>query len=209
MARPRRRPSSRWPSRRPRTRARSMPAPEMPLSLPRRGAKGSAAKSTRDLTEHVWAGAEIKLTLKAVDDAGHEARSETKTIVLPERPFSNPLARAVIEQRRILALDANQKRRVLDLMDAITLRPEDTFDNMSHYLALMSARTRLQDGRERRRAARRRLLSLADRARHRGRRPVGRREAASPGAASAEGCARTRRQRRGNRQAHEGAAPRR
>jgi uncharacterized protein (TIGR02302 family) len=120
------------------------PGPEMPLSLPRRGANGSAAKSTRDLTEHVWAGAEIKLTLKAVDDAGHEARSETKTMVLPDRPFSNPLARAVIEQRRILALDANQKRRVLDLMDAITLRPQDTFDNMSHYLVLMSARSRLK-----------------------------------------------------------------
>ncbi len=119
-------------------------APEMPLSLPRRGAKAPTAKSTRDLTEHVWAGAETKLTLKAVDDAGHEARSETKTFILPERPFSNPLARAVIEQRRILALDANQKRRVLDLMDAITLRPDATFDNMSHYLVLISARTRLQ-----------------------------------------------------------------
>ena len=119
-------------------------APEMPLSLPRRGAKAPTAKSTRDLTEHVWAGVKAKLTLKAVDDAGHEARSETKTIVLPERPFSNPLARAVIEQRRLLALDANQKRHVLDLMDAITLRPEATFDNMSHYLVLMSARSRLQ-----------------------------------------------------------------
>ena len=58
-----------------------MRAPEMPLALPRRGAQAPAAKSTRDLTEHVWAGAEIKLTLKAVDDAGHEARSETKTFV--------------------------------------------------------------------------------------------------------------------------------
>ena len=114
-------------------------APEMPLALPRRGGKDTAAKTTRDLTEHVWAGATVKLTLKAVDDAGQEATSETKTIVLPERPFSNPLARAVIEQRRMLALDANQKRHVLDLMDAITLRPEDTFDNMSHYLGIMSA----------------------------------------------------------------------
>ena len=36
----------------------------------------------------------------AADDAGQEARSETKTIVLPERPFTNPLARAVVEQRK-------------------------------------------------------------------------------------------------------------
>jgi uncharacterized protein (TIGR02302 family) len=118
--------------------------PEMPLSLPRRGAAKKPVKATRDLTEHVWAGASVKLTLHATDDAGQEAQSETKTIILPEKPFTNPLARAVIEQRRLLALDANAKPRVLELMDAITLRPEDTIDNLSHYLALMSARTRLQ-----------------------------------------------------------------
>ncbi|TIR78327.1 MAG: TIGR02302 family protein, partial [Mesorhizobium sp.] len=118
--------------------------PDMPLTLPRRGGKANAAKTTKDLTEHVWAGSTIKLTLTATDDAGHTATSETRTLVMPERPFSNPLARAVIEQRRLLALDANAKPRVLDLMDAITLRPEDTFDNMSHYLAIMSARSRLK-----------------------------------------------------------------
>ncbi|TIS91026.1 TIGR02302 family protein [Mesorhizobium sp.] len=116
--------------------------PDMPLALPRRG--GKAAKTSKDLTEHAWAGGNIRLTLVATDDAGHTATSETKTLVMPERPFSNPLARAVIEQRRMLALDANAKPRVLDLMDAITLRPEDTFDNMTHYLAIMSARSRLK-----------------------------------------------------------------
>ena len=118
--------------------------PDLPLVLPRRGGKGNAAKTSKDLTEHVWAGSNIKLTLVATDDAGHTASSETKTLVMPERPFSNPLARAVIEQRRMLALDANAKPRVLDLMDAITLRPEDTFDNMAHYLAIMSAHSRLK-----------------------------------------------------------------
>ncbi|TPK81401.1 TIGR02302 family protein [Mesorhizobium sp. B2-4-17] len=118
--------------------------PDMPLTLPRRGGKSNAAKTTKDLTEHVWAGSSIKLTLVATDDAGHTASSETKTLVMPERPFTNPLARAVIEQRRLLALDTNAKPHVLDLIDAITLRPEDTFDTMSHYLAIMSARSRLK-----------------------------------------------------------------
>ncbi|MBN9275530.1 MAG: TIGR02302 family protein, partial [Mesorhizobium sp.] len=120
------------------------PAPEMPLALPRRGGKTKAARTTKDLTEHVWAGSTVRLTLEATDDAGQVARSETKTLTMPERPFTNPLARAVIEQRRLLALDANARPRVLDLMDAITLRPEDTFDNMAHYLAIMSARSRLK-----------------------------------------------------------------
>ncbi|MDX8435373.1 TIGR02302 family protein [Mesorhizobium abyssinicae] len=118
--------------------------PDMPLALPRRGGKGNAAKTSKDLTEHVWSGGSIKLTLTATDDAGHTATSETKTLVMPERPFANPLARAVIEQRRMLGLDANSKPRVLELIDAITLRPEDTFDNMAHYLAIMSARSRLK-----------------------------------------------------------------
>ncbi|RWD27160.1 TIGR02302 family protein, partial [Mesorhizobium sp.] len=118
--------------------------PDMPLAVPRRGGKGNAAKTSKDLTEHVWSGGSIKLTLTATDDAGHTATSETKTLMMPERPFANPLARAVIEQRRMLGLDANSKPRVLELMDAITLRPEDTFDNMAHYLAIMSARSRLK-----------------------------------------------------------------
>ena len=118
-------------------------APEMALSLPRRGGKQNGAKTSKDLTEHPWAGIDAAIRLSATDDAGQEAFSGEKRLVLPERPFSNPLARALIEQRRILALDAWRRPRVLDLMDAITLRPEDTFDNVSHYLAIRSARTRL------------------------------------------------------------------
>src|SRR5690606_1101880 len=69
--------------------------------------------------------------------------SEEKRLVLPERAFSNPLARAVIEQRRVLALDAHMKPRVLDMMDALLLWPEETIDNASHFLVLSSARSRL------------------------------------------------------------------
>ncbi|HVW56341.1 MAG TPA: TIGR02302 family protein [Rhizobiaceae bacterium] len=119
-------------------------APDLPLVLPSRDAKNHAARTSKDLTDHPWAGTLVHITLTAKDAAGHEARSETKTMILPERPFTNPLARALVEQRRILALDANGKPRVLDMMDAVTLRPEDTFPNMGQYLAIMSARSRLQ-----------------------------------------------------------------
>ncbi|MBX3568783.1 MAG: TIGR02302 family protein [Rhizobiaceae bacterium] len=120
------------------------PPPEMPLSLPRRGAAPAPAKSSRDLTEHVWSGSRIRLTLVATDDAGQEARSETRTIILPERPFTNPLARAVVELRKIFSLDANERKHVVELIEAITLRPEDTIANLSHYLGLMAGRTKLQ-----------------------------------------------------------------
>ena len=118
--------------------------PEMPLSLPRRGATDTTARTVRDLTQHPWAGSRVALTLSVKDAAGQEGRTGTREIVLPERPFSNPLARAVIEQRRLLALDANNKGRVTRMLGALTLRPDDAFDDLGPYLALMSARTRLK-----------------------------------------------------------------
>ncbi|PSH59102.1 TIGR02302 family protein [Phyllobacterium sophorae] len=118
-------------------------APDLPLSLPRRGEQPREMKTTKDLTEHPWAGSEVRMTLAATDDAKQEARSETKTLVMPERPFANPLARAVVEQRRVLALNANAKPDVLNTLDAITIWPEETIKNASHYLALRSVRSRL------------------------------------------------------------------
>ena len=119
-------------------------APEMPLTLPRARSDNKRAKTSRDLTEHPWAGAEVDLQLNVTDHSGQQGLGEKKTIRLPERTFANPLARSVIEQRRILAMDAHDKPRVLDLLEAITLRPEDTIDNAAHYLGLMSIRSRLK-----------------------------------------------------------------
>ncbi len=119
-------------------------APDFPLHLSRRGGKKAKFKTSRNLTGHPWAGTPVTARLTAIDAAGQKASSKEKRFILPERAFSNPLARAVVEQRRILALDANKRQRVLDLMDAVTLRPEDTFKTMAHYLALSSARTRLK-----------------------------------------------------------------
>lgn len=119
-------------------------APEMALSLPRGGPdEDNAARTSRDLTTHPWAGTIVELTLAATDGAGQDGHSETQTFRLPERPFDNPLARALVEQRQILALDANAKSRVLAMMDGLTLRPEDTFEEMAHFLGIKSARTRL------------------------------------------------------------------
>ena len=60
--------------------------PDMPLSMPRKTAREGAAKTSRDLTEHVWAGVPVRVRLTATDAAGQAAESETKTLVLPERP---------------------------------------------------------------------------------------------------------------------------
>lgn len=117
--------------------------PEMKLGMPRRDARSPVTKASRDLTEHVWAGSRVKLTLKVKDAAGQEAASETKTFVMPEKIFTNPLAKAVVEHRKIFSMDANRKQDAIALIDAITLRPEDTIPNASHYLGIMTGRTKL------------------------------------------------------------------
>ncbi len=117
-------------------------APEMLLSLPKSNA--GQAKTTKDLTTHPWAGNRIRMTLIALDHAGQRGTSSTKTLILPERPFSNPLAKAVIEQRRLLAMDAMQRDHILDMLNAVMLRPADTIKNAAHFLGLQTIRTRLE-----------------------------------------------------------------
>ncbi len=60
-------------------------------------------KQMFDLTAHPWAGMPMTVMLAATDDAGQTSLSAPQNFVLPERQFHDPLARAIIEQRRILA----------------------------------------------------------------------------------------------------------
>src|SRR5215471_13334048 len=80
--------------------------PEIQLTLPQARVKNGAGQTTKDLSDHPWAGAEVTMTLKARDDANNEGTSAPHTFRLPERVFVKQLARAIIEQRRELALDA-------------------------------------------------------------------------------------------------------
>lgn len=110
--------------------------PDFPLALPQARTRNGVGQTTKDLAEHPWAGAKVDLTLTAKDDAGNEGRSEPYPLTLPERIFVNPLARALIEQRRELALDAEARDRVLIALDALTIAPEKFVPEVPVYLAL-------------------------------------------------------------------------
>src|SRR3982075_1697202 len=66
---------------------------------------------------------------------------------LPERLFTKPLARALIEQRRILALDANQNWQVYAALDALMIAPELFTPEAGHYLGLYSVARQLEAAR--------------------------------------------------------------
>src|SRR5690606_6533318 len=95
--------------------------PKYRLTLPRRSSGDDRAVASHDLTEHPLAGQKVRIGLVATDGAGQEGRSETLETELPGRRFSEPLAAAIVEQRGVLALDANNLQRVFDLHDALTI----------------------------------------------------------------------------------------
>ena len=113
-------------------------APNFPLVLPQARTRNGTGQTIKDLTEHPWAGADVAMTLTARDEAGNEGRSEPFEMRLPERPFSKPVARALIEQRRLLALDGDAQANVLTALDALTLAPERFHIEASVYLGLRS-----------------------------------------------------------------------
>jgi len=110
--------------------------PDFALILPQARTRAGVAQTIKDLTDHPWAGAEVEMTLVARDEGGNVGKSEPFAFRLPARVFVKPLARALVEQRRNLALDANARPRVLTALDALALAPEKFTPQAGTYLGL-------------------------------------------------------------------------
>lgn len=123
------------------------PLPEYKLDLPRQSARETKSVSSRNLTEHPLAGSRVRVTLVARDGAGQEGRSPPHEMVLPSRGFGQPLAAAVAEQRQVFALDTRKMPRAIALNEALTIRPDETIPNLTHYLLIESARSRMKQAR--------------------------------------------------------------
>jgi uncharacterized protein (TIGR02302 family) len=119
--------------------------PVMPLQLPRANAKQIDGRATQDLTSHPWAGLKVRMTLIARDQAGQTGESRPYEFVLPERIFTKPLARAVVEQRKKLVRDPSSTDSVIKALDALALGEEKVIDDTTVYLALRDAYWRLSN----------------------------------------------------------------
>ena len=119
--------------------------PQFPLVLPNVRTRNGVGQTVKDLSEDPYAGADVTLTLTAKDQAGNEGRSEPFDMRLPERLFTKPLARSLVEQRRTLALNANQRQQVIDGLQALLIAPELFMaDQTGHYLGLRTAARELE-----------------------------------------------------------------
>jgi uncharacterized protein (TIGR02302 family) len=103
----------------------------------------------RDLTENPMAGLDVTITLEAKDGAGQTARSTPVRFTLPARVFTNPLARALIEQRQGLAANKpHAKPLAVATLDALTFGPQYFYqDKDKLYLILRSTYWTLREAR--------------------------------------------------------------
>jgi len=115
---------------------------ELPLSTGH--PKQAHETSFSDLTPHPWAGLPVTIQLFAQDEAGQVGKSERVDMVLPERIFNHPVARAIIAERKTLTRDPSKRMEVAAGLTAIASQPEAFGHEVSVFLALISARSRLR-----------------------------------------------------------------
>ncbi|WP_348774907.1 TIGR02302 family protein [Ruegeria atlantica] len=116
---------------------------ELPMPI-----TGDRADFTEDLIEdfsqHPWAHLPVKITLMARDAADQEGQSEPYATALPARRFFDPLAAAVIEQRRDLLWTRENATRVSQMLRAVSHLPEELFRSDTAYLRLRVILRRLE-----------------------------------------------------------------
>jgi uncharacterized protein (TIGR02302 family) len=122
--------------------------PQVTLQLPVSENGAGDARTTADLSEHPWAGAHVTMTLSALSVSGRTGSSGPVEVTLPQRTFHNPLARALVEQRRDLILDPDHApKRVETALMGLSVAPE-LFDTPSNvYLGLKQAHSSLAGAR--------------------------------------------------------------
>ena len=118
--------------------------PDYKIEVPRRSRRDAKGIASHDLTQDPLAGKRVRITLVARDGAGQTGRSQPYEMVLPTRNFREPLAAAVAEERQVFALDRRQMPEAIALNEALTIRPDETIPNLTNYLLLQSARTRMK-----------------------------------------------------------------
>ncbi|MEV8465702.1 TIGR02302 family protein [Fluviibacterium sp. DFM31] len=105
------------------------------LPMPITGGREDFAEVfVEDLSKHPWAGLPVMMTFRVSDAAGNEGASDPQTLTLPARRFFEPLAQALIEQRRDLLWARANAPRVAQLLRAISHRPEGLFQTQTDYL---------------------------------------------------------------------------
>ncbi|WP_323784839.1 TIGR02302 family protein [Thalassovita sp.] len=124
----------------------SRPAIERDLTLPITGSRAEFSENLiDDFSQHPWANLPVTVSLQVTDAAGQTGFAQPVTMVLPGRRFFDPLAAAVIEQRRDLLWNRDNAARVGQVLRAVSWKPEDRlFRSEATYLQFRVILRRLE-----------------------------------------------------------------
>ncbi|HVH03914.1 MAG TPA: DUF4175 family protein, partial [Amaricoccus sp.] len=118
------------------------------LPLPLTGqAEEMSETLVEDYSKDPFAGLPVTVRLVAEDAIGQTGESGAYQAVLPMRRFYDPVARALVEQRRDLIWSTENARRTVQVLRAVTNRPEGSFDSPRAYLVVRTAIRRLDAAR--------------------------------------------------------------
>ncbi|MDW4499045.1 TIGR02302 family protein [Sulfitobacter sp. D35] len=146
------------------------PRPDIvvPLPTPIAGDRSDFEEALiEDFSEHPWANLPVTVELAALDAAEQQALSEPRDILLPGRRFFDPVAAAVIDQRRDLLWARANGRRITQVLKAVSNRPEEIFRKETDALRLrkvirsLEIQARYGLGEERREELAREMWDLA------------------------------------------------
>ncbi len=100
---------------------------------------------SQDLTFLPWTGLPVDVQLFATDAAGRTAASETVSLTLPERQFTHPLARALIEEQKKLMRQPDEMTldEAASIMAGIARQPISYRGDPAVMMALRSGAVRL------------------------------------------------------------------
>jgi len=97
-----------------------------------------------DYSKNLWAHLPVSITLEVTDGAGQVATLVLESEALPALSFFDPLAGAIVEQRRDMIWSPENDTRVSQVLRAVSYQPEEgLFPSSSTYLLLRSAIRRL------------------------------------------------------------------
>ena len=108
---------------------------DLPLPMTRDRTK-VAQVLVDDLSKDIMANLPVTLTFTAADAAGQSASAAPLHVVLPARRFFDPLAAAVVELRRDLLWNRSNAARVVEVLKALTFKPEGLLPDQKAYLRL-------------------------------------------------------------------------
>jgi uncharacterized protein (TIGR02302 family) len=117
----------------------------VPLPMPISGSRTEFEENLiDDFSKHPWANLPVKISLSVLDASEQQFTTPPSEMILPGRRFFDPLAAAVIEQRRDLLWSKANAARLVQMLKAVSYRPQDVFRSDTSALRLRRQIERLE-----------------------------------------------------------------